>query len=151
YPNDRLITMELSRQLVDMHDLQLKWHKSTGFFPITVGHYSCQSIHKARGIEAKMFSEYEQEFFLARLNFDPFGVARKTISQEYAHMPSLEDFWLKCRSEYEVRKKDFSRLSARQVFDFGLSRILADLKDDGPVLLYTYHQMGGDRVVLQEN
>ncbi|KAH9296671.1 hypothetical protein KI387_044251 [Taxus chinensis] len=134
-----------------MHDLQSKRHKSTSFFPITVGHYSCQSIHRARGLEAEMFSEYEQEFFPARLNFDPFGVARKTISQEYAHVPSLEDFWMKCKTEYEVRKKDFSRLSARQVFDFGLARIPADLKDDGPVLLDTYHQMGGDRVVLQEN
>ncbi|KAH9308601.1 hypothetical protein KI387_036512, partial [Taxus chinensis] len=61
-----------------------------------------------------MFSEYEQEFFPAQLNFDPFGVARKIIFQEYAHVPSLEDFWMKCRSEYEVRKNDFSRLSAQQ-------------------------------------
>ncbi|KAH9302493.1 hypothetical protein KI387_014076, partial [Taxus chinensis] len=108
------------------------------------------SIHKARGIEAEMFSEYEHEF-PARLNFDPYGVARKTISQEYVHVPSLEDFWMKYRSEYEVRKKDFSRLSARQVFDYGLTRIPADLKDDGPMLLDAYHQMGGDRAVLQEN
>ncbi|KAH9304114.1 hypothetical protein KI387_008518, partial [Taxus chinensis] len=35
YPNDRLITMELSRQLVEIHDLQSKRHKSTSFFPIT--------------------------------------------------------------------------------------------------------------------
>ncbi|KAH9310690.1 hypothetical protein KI387_025725, partial [Taxus chinensis] len=54
-------------------------------------------------------------------------------------------------TEYEVRKKDFSRLSARQVFDFGLARILADLRDDGNMLLDTYHQMGGDRAVLQDN
>ncbi|KAH9321752.1 hypothetical protein KI387_016391, partial [Taxus chinensis] len=151
YPSDRVITMELSRQLVELHDLQLKRHKSTGFFPITVGYYSCISIHRARGMEAQMLSEYEQEFFPARLNFDPFGVARKTISQEYAHVPSLEDFSMKCRSEYEVRKKDFSRLSAKQVFDFGLARIPADLKDDGNVVLDTYHQMGGDKAILQDN
>ncbi|KAH9302515.1 hypothetical protein KI387_014098 [Taxus chinensis] len=72
--------MELSRQLVVIHDLQTKQHKSTGFFPITVGHYCCQSIHRARGMEAQMLSEYEQEFFTAWLNFDPFGVAGKTIS-----------------------------------------------------------------------
>ncbi|KAH9302490.1 hypothetical protein KI387_014073, partial [Taxus chinensis] len=108
-------------------------------------------IHKARGIEAEMFSEYEHEFFPARLNFDPYGVARKTISQEYAHVPSLEDFWKKCRSEYEVRNKNFSRLSAQQVFDYGLARIPVDFKDDGPMLLDAYHQMGGDRAVLQEN
>ncbi|KAH9318037.1 hypothetical protein KI387_019806, partial [Taxus chinensis] len=47
YPSDRLVIMELSRQLVEMHDLQSKRHKSTGFFPITVGYYNCQSIHKA--------------------------------------------------------------------------------------------------------
>ncbi|KAH9317827.1 hypothetical protein KI387_019596, partial [Taxus chinensis] len=75
----------------------------------------------------------------------------KTISQEYAHVPSLEDFWMKCRSEYEVRKKDFSRLSAKQVFDFGLARIPADLKDDGNVVLDTYHQMGGDKALLQDS
>ncbi|KAH9303626.1 hypothetical protein KI387_008030, partial [Taxus chinensis] len=92
YPNDRLITIELSRQLVELHDLQSKRHKSVGFFPITVGHYSCHSIHRAWGMETQMFFEYEQEFFPAPLNFDLFGVARKTISQEYAHVPSLEDF-----------------------------------------------------------
>ncbi|KAH9314901.1 hypothetical protein KI387_023528 [Taxus chinensis] len=102
-------------------------------------------------MEAQMLSEYEQEFFPAWLNFDPFGVARKTISQEYAHVPSLEDFWMKCKSEYEVRKRDFSRLSAKQVFDFGLARIPADLKDDGNVVLDTYHQMGGDKAILQNN
>ncbi|KAH9318748.1 hypothetical protein KI387_020517, partial [Taxus chinensis] len=53
YPNDRLIAMELNRQLVELHDLQSKRHKSTGFFPITVGHYSYISIHRARGIEAQ--------------------------------------------------------------------------------------------------
>ncbi|KAH9305342.1 hypothetical protein KI387_009746, partial [Taxus chinensis] len=47
YPNDRLVIMELSRQLVEMHDLQSKRHKSIGCFPTTMGHYSCQSIHKA--------------------------------------------------------------------------------------------------------
>ncbi|KAH9330044.1 hypothetical protein KI387_002152, partial [Taxus chinensis] len=137
--------------LVKMHDLQSKRHKSTCFFPITVGYYSCQSIHKARGIEVEMFSECEHQFLPARLNFDPYGVARKIISQEYSHVPSLEDFWMKCRSEYEVRKKDFSRLSARQVFDYGLAQIPTDLIDDGPVLLDSYHQMGGDRATLQEN
>ncbi|KAH9300753.1 hypothetical protein KI387_012336, partial [Taxus chinensis] len=55
------------------------------------------------------------------------------------------------KSEYEVKKKDFNRLSARQMFDFGLARIPADLKDDGAVLLDTYQQMGGDRVVLHDN
>ncbi|KAH9320351.1 hypothetical protein KI387_043947 [Taxus chinensis] len=133
YPNDRLITMELSRQLMELHDLQSKRHKSMGFFPIIVGHYSFHSIHRARGMETQMLSKYEQEFFLARLNFDPFGVARKTISQEYAHVPSLEDFWMKCKSEYDVRQRDFSRLSAKQVFEFGLAWILVDLKDDGNV------------------
>ncbi|KAH9317996.1 hypothetical protein KI387_019765, partial [Taxus chinensis] len=98
-----------------------------------------------------MFSEYEHEFFLARLNFDPYGVARKTISIEYAHVSSLEDFWMKCRSEYEVKKKDFNRLSAQQVFDYGLAQIPTDLTEDGPVLLDTYHRMGGDRAALQEN
>ncbi|KAH9329023.1 hypothetical protein KI387_001131 [Taxus chinensis] len=151
YPSDKWVIMELCRQLVEMHDLQSKRHKSTGSFPITVGYYSCQSIHKARGIKAEMFSEYEHEFFPARLNFDPYGVAKKTISQEYSHVPSLEDFWMKCRNEYEVRKKDFNRLSVQQVFDYGLARIPADLTDDGPVLLDTYHQMGGDRAALQEN
>ncbi|KAH9309447.1 hypothetical protein KI387_037358, partial [Taxus chinensis] len=56
YLNDRLIAMELSRQLVELHDLQSKRHKSTGFFPITVGHYNCISIHRARGMEAQMLS-----------------------------------------------------------------------------------------------
>ncbi|KAH9324531.1 hypothetical protein KI387_004709, partial [Taxus chinensis] len=42
-------------------------------------------------------------------------------------------------------------LSAKQVFDFGLARIPADLKDDGNVVLDTYHQMGGDKAILQDN
>ncbi|KAH9306153.1 hypothetical protein KI387_010557, partial [Taxus chinensis] len=42
-------------------------------------------------------------------------------------------------------------ISTRQVFDFRLTQILVDLKDDGNVLLDTYHQMGEDRSVLQEN
>ncbi|KAH9298737.1 hypothetical protein KI387_030419, partial [Taxus chinensis] len=105
----------------------------------------------AQGLEAEMLSEYEKEFFQARLNFDPFGEAKKMISQEYAHVPSLEDFWMKYKSEYEVRKKDFSRLSARQVFNFGLAWILMDLKDDENVLLDAYHKMGGDRALLQDN
>ncbi|KAH9327605.1 hypothetical protein KI387_007783, partial [Taxus chinensis] len=108
YPSDKLVIVELCRQLVQMHDLQSKWHKSTNFFPITMDYYSCQSIHKARGIEVEMFSECEHELFPAWLNFDPYGVARKKISQEYLHVPSLEDFWMKCRNEYEVRNKDFS-------------------------------------------
>ncbi|KAH9288095.1 hypothetical protein KI387_032212 [Taxus chinensis] len=61
--------------------------------------------------------------------------SRKIISQQYAHVPSLEDFWMKCGSEYEVRKRDFSKLLAKQVFDFGLAPIPADLKDDGNVVL----------------
>ncbi|KAH9310263.1 hypothetical protein KI387_044208 [Taxus chinensis] len=58
---------------------------------------------------------------------------------------------MKCRSEYEVRKKDFSRLSAQQVSDYGLAWIPANLADDGHVILDTYHQMGGDRAALQES
>ena len=98
-----------------------------------------------------MFFEYEHEFFLVWLKFDPDGVAKKTISQEYSHVPLLEDFWMKCRNDYEVRKKYFNRLSAQQVFNYGLAWISVDLVDDRHVIIESYHQMGGGRSSLQEN
>ncbi|KAH9321732.1 hypothetical protein KI387_016371, partial [Taxus chinensis] len=42
-------------------------------------------------------------------------------------------------------------LSMQEVFDYGLAWIPTNIADDGHVVLNTYHQMGGDRVSLQEN
>ncbi|KAH9323931.1 hypothetical protein KI387_018570 [Taxus chinensis] len=50
YPGDKLILMELVRQLLDFHKFQQSKHKAAVSFPISIGRYTCSTVVKSKNV-----------------------------------------------------------------------------------------------------
>lgn len=60
----------------------------------------------------------------------------------YQHQPSIEYFWEDCADENEVLKRDYMRLTLKQIQDFGLSfQILEGVIEDLVVVDPEYEKL----------
>jgi hypothetical protein len=48
-----------------------------------------------------------QEYLVAWSRFDPIGIFAKTAGKEFVPDMALEDHWLNCQDDYEVRIRDY--------------------------------------------
>lgn len=114
YCLDRYILIEIRRQIAEV-DKNCKTRKGYGYvFPIDLGHYKCRSIQYALGMQAKLKTMNLPTYFIhSQFDSKGFAQSRFDLHPTFIHKPQIEDFWVYCEEDYEVRKKWWSRLALK--------------------------------------
>ena len=93
YATDRIILMELARQLIDMQSDQHTLHRpSFGMTlarPLTIGNYSIISVPKAKNMEAEL-QLITLKKFKTRYDFD-YREMNSQMKRAYTHVHRIED------------------------------------------------------------
>ena len=96
-------------------DKSCKARKGSGFvFLIELGHYKCKNIKDAFELKHEL-SMMNLGTYHSHSNFDEKGFAQPLfeLRPEFSYVPYLEDFWVDCDDDFEVRKRWWSRLSLK--------------------------------------
>lgn len=70
--------------------------------------------------------------FMARSHFDWRGLNDKM--RQFVHVYRLEDIWIDLRTEADIQRMDYQRLSIKQIIDFNLADIPPGVEDDDNIL-----------------
>lgn len=127
YPSDKIILMELCRQLIHVHERQSQAYKTSLKFLESIGRYSVLTNPKAKNMEDEM-QWVTMRRFKAHDNFDFRGMKNK-IKRSYTHVYRLEDAWVDCEAEEDVRRMGFSCLTLEQIEKLNLARIPDAMED----------------------
>lgn len=73
------------------------------------------------------------KFFKTKKYFDYRGMKNK-IKKSYTHVHQIEDVWIDCRTEEDIKKLDYCHLIVEQIENLDLANIPKDLEDDGDIL-----------------
>lgn len=119
-----------------VHEAQSSSHKTGLKLSITIGRYSINSIYKSKAVEEEM-RRVTMRFFKARKDFDYRGMKNK-LKNAYIHVHRIEDVWIDCRSEHDIRKHDYFQIIVEQIREFNLTDVPNDFEDDGNILDSTY-------------
>lgn len=116
-----MVLIKVCKQLVEVKKC-CKARKGLGYnFPIKLGHYKCRKIQDALKLKIEINS-LNLLTYSPRPNFDSreFSMKYSKIASSDTHIPHLEDFWENRQTNFEVRKKLWSRLTLSQTRDFNL-------------------------------
>lgn len=137
YPSDRVVFMEFLRQLSKVHTHLLLKKKTTVNFLVKMGLYRCRLT-----VDAKLRSQetvrHNLKYLIERRSYDPRGLYAAHLEQHSSHKSSLEDYWVNCDDEYEVRRRNYSRFRLSQIADFILEDIEGLSDDEGEVVLPSF-------------
>ena len=69
------------------------------------------------------------------------------IKRAFTHVHHIEDIWIDMRTELDIMKMDYSRLTLQQVIDLNMLEIPFDyqVEDDGNILDLEYLRAGFDK------
>ncbi|KAH9296688.1 hypothetical protein KI387_044268 [Taxus chinensis] len=146
YPGDKLILMELVRQLLDFHKFQQSKHKAVVSFPISIGRYTCSTVVKAKNVIHELQDKLKKHM-KPRDGFDIRGVLR-AYGTLHLHRPSIEDIWIDLRDEVVVRRKDHSRLTLSEIQKLELTDLPEGTSDNESVLDLSYDGLNEDQYVF---
>lgn len=124
--------------MISIHEHQYGAHKIGLKFSIALGRYSINSIYKDRAMEEDM-RKVTMRFFKPRKFFNYRGIKNKII-KNYTHIHEIEDVWVDCRTEEDVRKMDQCRLIVEQIENFDLADVPEDLEEDGDIIDPAYEK-----------
>ena len=144
YPPDKVVLMELARQLEHYDRIMRNEGKIGVSFSIIIGNDSCPNRATFEAAE-KELEWYHLGWYGARQGFDPVGLIKASHGSEFKHVPTIEDFWANAKDDFHVRKLAFSRLSVNMMRDIrwrGLD-IPDQLEDDRNVLREDYETVVG--------
>lgn len=87
-------------------------------FPISIGYYNCLSSSDAQNIERSMV-KITFKSFQSHFPFDGSGYVENNLilGFGYLHFPMMEDYWKNYENDFEVRKKDWMRLTVQKIID----------------------------------
>jgi hypothetical protein len=142
---------EFLRQMYEVH-IFLKNRGNAAFtFPFELGIYRCKSSVDAKAMSEEL-SRYNLKWFTERNSYDPRGTFASHLSQNSAHVPTIEEFLANCDDEFKVRQRNFSRFTLQQMADFLLEDVEGLIDDGEEVLLPMYHEEQiEDEPLLQVN
>lgn len=110
YPPDKIVLMELARQL-EHYDKTMKLKGEAGVtLSLVIGNDSCPNLVAFAAVE-KEIEQYHLGLYRARQRFDPNGFIKASQKNTFKHIPTIEDFWANAQDDFHVRKLAFSRLS----------------------------------------
>lgn len=69
-----------------------------------------------------------------RKYFNHDNLAKRAYGRRYRAKESVEDYWKNCSDDYEVRRREYSRLSVQQMRLFEYRRVPDQLTDSGNCL-----------------
>jgi len=111
YPTNRMVMLEVTRQLLELIRLQKLKKKGGIQFPLRLGqNLECPSLSAAEYSEIELQAYHLQTHGTKRLNFDPFQVCWK-YNREFKHVKQLEDHWASAQDEDDLRTLQSSRLT----------------------------------------
>lgn len=112
YAFDRQILMEMCRQLAYIDTKYRAKHWSGVSFPIELTYFICNSVSDALNLELEL-KKLNLQLYGTQANFDAKGfvVAHLTLRKDFTHVPNMEDFWVDCCDEFEVRKRAHQRFT----------------------------------------
>lgn len=113
YSSNKIVLMELARQMVYVHEKQSGSHRLGFEFFLSIGRYSINSIFKARAMDKEKRST--MKLFKASKDFDYKGMKNK-LTRSYTHVHKIEDIWIDCRTK-DIRKLDYCHLTKEQIID----------------------------------
>lgn len=138
YPFDKIVLMDLSRQLIYVHEKQSQAHKSGLKFPESIGRYSVLTNPKAINMEEEM-QWNTMRIFKVQNNFDFRGMKNKP-KRSYTHVYRFEDVWVDCQNEEDIRRMDFSRLTPEQIENLDLAKIPMTMEDMDDIIDPVYYE-----------
>lgn len=116
YPTDRMVMLEVSRQLMAYDKIIKKKKKGGLHFPIVMGNSleECPSLQAAKEVEDEL-QFYHLTLHTSRQDFDPQRRIKIVQGEEYKHKAYVEDFWANAGDEAEIRRRIFSRLPLKLI------------------------------------
>lgn len=136
YPSDKVVLMELARQMVYVHEKQSSSQRLGFKFSLSIRRYSINSVFKARAMDEEM-RRITMRFSSARKDFDYRGMNNK-LKRSYTHGHMIEYIWIECRSGKDIKKLDYCHLTKEHIIDINLADVPEDLHDDGDILEPVY-------------
>lgn len=101
-----------------------------------MGLYRCRSAVDAKLMSLEMV-RLNLKYLIER-SYDPRGLYATHLEQRSSHESSMEDYWVNCDDEYEVRRRNYRRFRLSQIADF-MSEDIEGLSDDeGEVILPSF-------------
>lgn len=142
FVDDKLILIEICRQISQINKLCRNRRVDEMLFPIDIGYYSYDTASDARNIE-RSIATINLHPYTMRFPYDSKGYAVNAfkLNPSLGHFPALEDFWEDCENDFEVRKRDWMWLTVRQVVDFQVDIDVIGIDDDeGPLVDPFYYE-----------
>ncbi|XP_059070319.1 uncharacterized protein LOC131070828 [Cryptomeria japonica] len=130
YSTQKIVILEVARQSRSVNSL-LKDKKQSRFaFPIIIGNLDVHLKSPAHAEEslAELASYGLQEHFPKKC-FDHDNLAKRAYDRRYGAKESVEDYWKNCFDDYEVGRREYSRLSVQQMRFYEYRRVLDQLMD----------------------
>lgn len=115
YHKDRVVLIELCRQVLEVNTLCLKLKKIVRIpFLIVVGPYYCASRSNSHNL-VKAFDNIVKliDYEVIRPQYGPINFVKDHLKLGYSHrhVPDTEDYWVGCYDEYQTREMYWSRLT----------------------------------------
>lgn len=132
---DKMVLLELTRQLVAYDKIQKKKTKLTIELPFVIGDYveMCLSLATAeKSMEELAF--YHLTFYITRSYFDPYNKIKMVAGMKFKHKFYLEDLWANARDDLEIRKRMFSRLPLDMFRICEIIQVPGQVKEDRDVV-----------------
>lgn len=102
YPSNKMVLLEIGRQLESAYKKVKARQKHCLYFPISIG--TC-TIIKMKFI-FNLFMKWEQcpleEYSSIRLMFDPLRYFTKLEGKDYIHKPYIENHYINCVDDYGI-------------------------------------------------
>lgn len=99
--------------MVAVHEAQSGSHKTGLKFTLNIGRYFINSIYKDIAMEEEM-RRVTIKLFKAKREFDYRGMRNK-LKKAYIHVHCVEDVLADCRTNHDIRKLDYCRLTVDQI------------------------------------
>lgn len=74
-----------------------------------------------------------------RGSFDPYGVAQKMANKNYRHKDNIEYYWANCHDEFEVIKRNHSRLLLKLIILYVVKNVPYQVEnEEDPIQYHDY-------------
>lgn len=111
-----MVLLEVARQAHPAGHI-LKERKQLGFtFPMVIGKndvYFKNSVSAEESFDE--LATYCLQKHLPRKYFDLAELGKKAYCRHYRGKASIEDYWANCLDDFEVRRREYSRLNVQQM------------------------------------
>ncbi|XP_057848237.2 uncharacterized protein LOC131058395 isoform X1 [Cryptomeria japonica] len=139
YPTDRIVLLEVTRQLAAYAKAFRHRHGNGVPVPIILGN-SVEVCPNALAMDdaEKELALYSFSSFALRESFDPHGYIEETVGRKFKHEFQIEDFMMNLLDDLEVKRKMHSRLPLDFIRKCKIYTVADQAQDSGRHLQSSY-------------